>query len=117
LRIAALKGVTQDDPAITANTSSTMQLKSQRTTRPKPSLSFLSVSNSVGVRWNFATSNPHSEHEHLSFVARIANDFEQINGLFNDTINAIFHQIQAYNFQQDIHVLADDSQGRSFKIL
>jgi hypothetical protein len=27
---------------------------------------------------------------------RIANDFEQINGLFNDTIKAICHQIQAY---------------------
>jgi hypothetical protein len=45
----------------------------------------------------FATSNPHSEHKHLSFVAqRIANDFEQINGLFNDTIKEICHQIQAY---------------------
>jgi len=30
------------------------------------------------------------------FVARIANDFEQINGLFDDTLNAICHQIQAY---------------------
>jgi len=65
-RIAALNGVTQDDPAIAAYTSSTTQLKSQRTTRPKPRLSFLSVFNSVGTRWNFATSNPHSEHEHLS---------------------------------------------------
>ena len=44
----------------------------------------------------FATKNPHSEHEHLSFVARIANDFEQINGLFDDTINVLCHQIHAY---------------------
>ncbi len=29
-------------------------------------------------------------------MAQIANDFEQINGLFDDTINAICHQIQAY---------------------
>jgi len=41
-------------------------------------------------------SNPHSEHEHLSFVAQIANDFKQINGLFDDTLNAICHQVQAY---------------------
>jgi len=96
-RIAALNGVTNDDPAIAAYTSSTTQLKSsRRITRPKPHLSFLSVFNSVGARWNFATSNPHSEYEHLSFVARIANDFEQINGLFDDTLNAICHQIQAY---------------------
>ncbi len=96
LRIAALKGVTQDDPAIAAYTSSTMQLKSRRTTRPKPKLSFLSVFNSAGTLWNFATSYPHSEHEHLSFMARIANDFKQINGLFDDTINAICHQVQPY---------------------
>jgi hypothetical protein len=95
-RIAALNGVIKDDPAIAAYTKSTTQLKSRRTTRPKPRLSFLSVFNSVGARWNFATSNPHSEHEHLSFVAQIANDFEQINGLFDNTLNAICHQIQAY---------------------
>jgi len=47
--IAALNGVTQDDPAIAAYTSSTTQLKSRRTTRPKPHLSFLSVFNSVGA--------------------------------------------------------------------
>ena len=29
-------------------------------------------------------------------MARIANDFEQINGIFNETLNAICHQIQAY---------------------
>ena len=28
-------------------------------------------------------------------MAQIANDFEQINGLFDDTRNAICHQIQA----------------------
>ena len=76
--------------------SSTKQLKSQQTTRLKPKLSFLSVFNSVGAQWNSATLNPHSENEYLSFVARIANDFEQINGLFDDRINAICHQIQAY---------------------
>jgi hypothetical protein len=39
---------------------------------------------------------PHSENEHLSLVAQISNDFEQINGLYDDTINAICLQIQAY---------------------
>jgi hypothetical protein len=96
-RLTALNGVTQDNPAIAAYTSSTTQLKSsQRTTRPKPKLSFLSVFNSVGARWNFSTTNPHSENEHLSFMARIAKDFEQINGFFDDTMYAICHQVQAY---------------------
>jgi hypothetical protein len=40
--------------------------------------------------------NPHSDYEHLSFVAQIANDFEQINGLFDNTINEIYRHIQAY---------------------
>jgi hypothetical protein len=40
--------------------------------------------------------NPHSDYEYLSFVAQIANDFEQINGLFDNTINEIRHHIQAY---------------------
>jgi len=96
-RIASLDGVTQNDPAISAYTSSTPQLKTRRNTRSKPKLSFLSVFNSVGARWNFATIlNPHSEYEHFSFVARTANDFEQINVLFDDTLNAICHQVQAY---------------------
>jgi hypothetical protein len=39
---------------------------------------------------------PHSDNEHVSFVAQIADDFKQINGLFDDTINEICHHIQAY---------------------
>jgi hypothetical protein len=95
-RIAELNRITQDGPAIAAYTSSTTQLKSRRTTRLKPKLSFLSVFNSVGALWTFATTNPHSDYEHLSFVAQIENDFEQINGLFDNTINEICHHIQAY---------------------
>jgi len=61
--IASLNGITQEDPAIAAYTSSTLRLKSRQTTkRPKPKLSFLSVFNSVGARWNFATAlNPHKQ--------------------------------------------------------
>jgi hypothetical protein len=68
-RIAELNGATQDGPAIAAYTSSTTQLKSQWTTRSKPKLSLLSIFNSVGALWTFATMNPHSDYEHLSFVA------------------------------------------------
>jgi hypothetical protein len=88
-RIAELNRVTQDGPAIVVYISSTMQLKSRRTTRLKPKLSFLSNFNSVGALWTFATTNPHSDYEHLSFAAQIANDFEQINGLFDSAINEI----------------------------
>ncbi len=76
--------------------SSPTQPQSQRIMRPKPKLSFLSVFTLVGAQWNFATLIPHSDNEHLSFVAQIADDFEQINGLFNDMINEICHHIQVY---------------------
>jgi hypothetical protein len=95
-RITALNDTTQDGPAIVAYTSSTTQPYSQRIVRPKPKLFFLSVFTSVGAQWNFATSIPHSDNEHLSFVAQIANEFEQINGLFDEMINEICHHIQAY---------------------
>jgi hypothetical protein len=95
-QIAVLNRINQDSPAIVGYTSFTTQLKSQQITRLKPKLSFLSVCNSVGAQWNFATLIPHSENEHISFVAQIANDFEQIKGFSDDTINAICFQIQAY---------------------
>jgi hypothetical protein len=50
--LAAINGDTQDQdsPAIAAYTSSTMQLKSQWITRPKPRHYFLSDFNSVGAQ-------------------------------------------------------------------
>ncbi len=44
----------------------------------------------------FATSIPHSDNEHPPIVTQIADDFEQINGLFDDTTNEICYHIQAY---------------------
>jgi hypothetical protein len=64
--------------------------------RSKPTLSFLSVFTLVGAQWNFATLISHSDNERFSLVAQIADDFKQINGLFDDTINDICHHIQAY---------------------
>jgi hypothetical protein len=48
-RLAAINRDTLEGPAITAYTSSSMQLKSQQITRPKPRLCFLFVFNSVGA--------------------------------------------------------------------
>jgi hypothetical protein len=62
----------------------------------KAELSFVSVFTLVGARWNFATSIPHSDNECFSFVVQIADDFEQINGLFDDMFNEICHHIQVY---------------------
>ena len=79
-----------------AYNSSTTQPHSRRISRPKPKLSFYSVFTLVCAWWDFAPTIPHSDYEHLSFIAQIANDFEQINGLFDEMINEIYHHIQAY---------------------
>jgi hypothetical protein len=98
-----------------------MQLKSQWTTRSKPKLSFLSVFNSVGALRTFATTNPHSDYEHLSFVARTANDFEQINGLFDNTINETRHHIQAYTTSNETftysQMLCEDDRVKFFEAM
>ena len=62
----------------------------------KRALSFFYVFNSVGACWSFATLNPYPSNEHIPFVARIANNNEQLNGLFDNTINEICHNIQAF---------------------
>jgi hypothetical protein len=95
-QLASQNGTTNNGPAVAAYTSSTRQLQSRWITRPKPKLSFLPVFNSVGIRWTFATLIPHSENEQISFVAKFANDFERNNSLFDDMINEICHQVQAY---------------------
>ncbi len=97
-RIAAINnGANHDGPATAAYTVSTMQLPSRRITRSKPKLSIFSVFNSVGALWTFAPQNSHSNNEeHFSFAAQISHDFEQINGLFDDTINNFSHHIMAF---------------------
>jgi hypothetical protein len=95
LRIAVLKNANSDCPAIAAYSVSTMQLPS-RHMRPKPRLSFLSVFNLVGSFWTFATKGTHSENERFFYVAQISNDLDRLNGLFDDTINNICHQIYAF---------------------
>jgi hypothetical protein len=120
-RIAAINDATQDRPAIVAFTSSTTQPHSQRIMRPKPKFCFLSVFTLVGAQWNFATLIPHSDNECLSFVAKIANDFEQINGLVDDTINEICHHIQAYTNSIECftysQMLREDDRIKFFKAM
>ena len=87
----------------------------------KLALSFFSVFNSVGARWSFANSNPLSNNEHISFVARIANDYEQINGLFDDTINEICHNIQAFATSNEsytyLQMLCEEDQIKFFETM
>ncbi len=73
-----------------------MPTSSWQIARPRPQLSFLLVFNLVGSLWTFATTNSHTENETFSFVAHFSNDLDRLNGLFDDTINDICHQVHAY---------------------
>ena len=62
-------------------------------------MAFFSVFYAVGALWSFATSSmPHFHNDSChSFVARVLNDYERINGLFDDTINDIIHRVKAFS--------------------
>jgi hypothetical protein len=95
-RIAAMiNRANHDGLEIAVYTTSPTQLLLRRITPSKPKHSFLSVFKSVGALCTFAPQNHHS-NEQFSFVAQISNDFEQINGLFDDTINNFCHRILAF---------------------
>jgi hypothetical protein len=100
-RITELTNTNSNGPDIVAYSVSTKQ---SRQMRPKPRLSFLSVFNLVGSFWTFATRDTHSENKQFSYVAQVLHDLDRLNGLFDDTINDICHQIHAFTMNA-IHIL------------
>ncbi len=94
-RLAALQ-LNLDSPSIATYTSSTIPSSSRLISKPRPRLSFLSVFNLIGSLWTFATMGSHIDDNTLSFVARLLNDYDRLNGLFDDTINNICHQFHAF---------------------
>jgi hypothetical protein len=73
-----------------------MPISSRQTARPRPRISFLLVFNLFGSLWTFATTDSHTVNEMFSFVACFSNNFDHLNGVFDDTINDICHQVHAY---------------------
>ena len=94
-RLAVLQN-NNDAPAIAAYTSSTTPSLSRLFSKPRPRLLFLSVFNLVGSLWTFTTTSSHAARETFSFVVQLLNNYDQLNGLFDDTINDICHQVYAY---------------------
>ncbi len=94
-RLAALQN-NNDAPEIAAYTSSTTLSFSRLFSKPRPRLLYFSVFYLVGSLRTFATTTSHADHETYSFVARLSNDFDRLNGLFDDTINDICHQVHAF---------------------
>ena len=90
----------QSGPSITAYTTKTRsrnRLHSKNLKQPR--LAFLSLLTGVGRLWSFASvSSPHCDNigRCHSFVARVSNEYERVNGLFDDTINNMLHHVKAF---------------------
>jgi hypothetical protein len=94
-RLAALQN-NNNAPAIAAYTTSTLPISSQFFTKPRPQHLFLLVFNLVGSLWTFATTSSHMDNETFSFLACFLNDYDCLNGILDDTINDIYHQVHLY---------------------
>ena len=120
-RLAALQNNHTDAPGIAAYTSSTTPSATRLFSKPRPRLSFLSVFNSVGSLWTFATTTSHANYETYSFVARLSNDYNRLNGLFDDTINDICHQIHAFATSNETYtysgMLREEDHKQFFKAM
>jgi hypothetical protein len=90
---------TNSGPLVMAYTSSARNERPHLSiARKKQRLAFFSVFRAIGTLWSFVTLlTPHFVHGHChSFVARVSNDYERVNSLFDDTINDVIHHVQAY---------------------
>jgi hypothetical protein len=119
-RLAALQH-NNDTPAIAAYTLSTTPSLSRLFSKPRPRLLFLLVFNLVGSLWTFTTTSSHTDYETFSFVARLLNNYDQMNGLFDNTINDICRQIHAYATSNEsftyLQMLREEDHKQFFKAM
>ena len=88
-----------DGPTIMAYTSSIKkEVIFNLPKRKIPILAFFSVLCAIGVLWSFTMSQcPHSHNKAChSFTSIVSNDYERINGLFENTMNELCHQVKSY---------------------
>ena len=98
-RIKSMTNPNNDGPTIMAYTSSIN--KKWIFNRPKrkiPILAFFSVFCAIGALCSFTTSQSPHFHDKAchSFTSRVSNNYERINGLFDDTIRKLCRQVKSY---------------------
>ena len=97
--IKSMTNTSNDIPTIMAYTSSIN--KKGIFNRPKikiPILELFLVFCAIGALWSFTISqSPHFHDEAChSFTSRVSNDYEHINGLFENTMKQLCHQVKSY---------------------
>ncbi len=107
--------------AIAAYTTSAIPITSRLFTKPRPRLLFLLVLNLVGSLWAFATTSSYMDSETFSFEAYFSNDYDCLNGLLDDTINDICHQVHAYAASNEsfmhLQMLREEDHKQIFKAI
>ena len=80
-------------------------------------MAFLSIFCAVGVLWTFSTSlspNFHNKGCH-SFTIRVSNEYERRNGLFNDTMNELCHQVKYFTTSNEEYTYKHMLNKNDFK--
>ena len=117
-RIKSMTNPNNNGPKIMAYTSSIN--KEGIFNRPKrkiPILVFFSVFCSIGALWSFTTSQcPHFHNKACrSFTSRLSNNYERINGLFEDTMNGLCHQVKSYTTSTEAYTYKQMLQEKDCK--
>ena len=82
-----------------------MKVPSTFPIRKKPILAFFFIFCEVGALWKFTTSlSPHFHNEAChSFKTRVSNDYKRINGLFDDNMNEVCHQVKYFTTSKEAY--------------
>ena len=107
-----------DDPAIMAYTSSVKnESHFNGPNHKKLILVFFSVFCAVGALWTFSTSlspNFHNKTFH-SFIKRVSNEYERINGLIDDTMNEVCQQVKSFTTSNEAYTYKQMLNENYFK--
>ena len=113
-----MRNPNNNGPTIMAYTSSIN--KNGIFNRPKrkiPILAFFSVFCAIGALWSFNTSQGPHFHDKAchSLTSRVSNDYERINGLFDNTVNKLCHQVKSYTTWNEAYIYKQMLQLKDFK--
>ena len=83
----------------------------------KPILAFFSIFCAVGALCKFPKSlSPHFHNEAChSFTTRVSNDYKLINGLFDDNMNKVCHQVKYFTTPNEAYTYKQMLNGNDFK--
>ena len=117
-QINSMTNPNKNGPTIMAYTSSINNKGIFNRPKRKTSiLAFFSVFFAIGALRLFTTSQSLHFHDEAchSFTSRVYNNYECINGLFDDTINELCHQVKSYTTSNKAYTYRQMRQEKDCK--